>query len=116
MTQGRTKGDHENYGVKLYNEGLRSIAERERKSQLQKQLDEARPEVEFPFKPHISDSARNLKFGQQEFCSRQLENQQRSQEERQKLAESVQQEQSKEFTFHPKLSRNTEKLTKDKGQ
>lgn len=120
----RTKGTYENYGHKLYEEGKRLVALREQFVRQQEELQKAKDELESTFKPKVSAESMKLlsqkrnfeteKREDAEFVNRMHQSQRKSEENRERVADLVRSESSKECTFKPSLNKTSEKLIRDK--
>lgn len=114
MAYSRNKGEHENYGAKLFYEGVQHKQEKERRIMIQKRLEEANQEPEAKFQPNISEVTRNINRGAGDVVERLHEAMHKSQTARQRLAEQFEQEENKECTFNPRLNRRSEVLSMEK--
>uniref|UniRef100_A0A7S1KTY5 EF-hand domain-containing protein n=1 Tax=Percolomonas cosmopolitus TaxID=63605 RepID=A0A7S1KTY5_9EUKA len=111
LTQSRTKGKFQNYGHKLYTEGIMQMIEKEKQSELQQKINQTKEELQHTFKPEISEYAKQLARTREDLLKRITEDPKR-QHEVQKLHQLEEEEEL--FSFKPTINEKSAQLMQQK--
>lgn len=109
LTASRTKGKFQNYGEKLYNEGMQYLQEKERQKEIKQKINQTKEEIEHTFKPEISEFAKQFTRSREDLLKRITDDPRKYHEAKQSL---MQQEEI--FSFKPILNEKSLQLMQQK--
>eukprot|EP00742_Colponemidia_sp_Colp-10_P009455 GILJ01010311.1.p1 GENE.GILJ01010311.1~~GILJ01010311.1.p1 ORF type:complete len:848 (-),score=134.53 GILJ01010311.1:87-2630(-) len=115
MMKQRTVGPYENYGQRLYEEGIKSLELKQAQAEREKEKREKEVERELTFRPEISEMAKRLvRDGPNPFQQILEHMDKRRNLKQEKLRKEKEEREEAECTFQPIVNRRSEKLVQQR--